>query len=123
MADHDRKPQGSRTKKRPRSESRAASSEASDPFAPGALEPEEHAARFAAAAPYTHVQLHSLFDEGTLLRVRQELGLLQSTFKETDLFKVRACRGPTTHPPIHNHTTHNPRNTTTHQPYCDWLLW
>ena len=77
-------------------------------FAPGALAPEEHAASFAAAAPYTHVQLHSLFDEATLLRVRQELGLLQSTFKETDLFKVRTTGDPTSQ----QHSPRAPRRPT-----------
>lgn len=38
--------------------------------------------------PYTHLRLLGLFDEQRLLKVRTELGGLQRTFKETDLFKV-----------------------------------
>ena len=54
------------------------------------LDPSEPSAAFAAAVPYPHVQLSSIVSEPLLLKVRQELGLLQSTFKETDLFKVRS---------------------------------
>ena len=52
------------------------------------LEPSTPAAEFAAATPYQHVQLPSIVKQPLLLRVREELGLLASTFKETDLFKV-----------------------------------
>jgi Rps23 Pro-64 3,4-dihydroxylase Tpa1-like proline 4-hydroxylase len=45
-------------------------------------------AAFASASPFVHVQLASLFDKRTLMTVRDELGLLQRTFKETDLFKL-----------------------------------
>ena len=58
-------------------------------FAPGALQaPEQAAASFGAALPFSHVQLSSLFAQDALRAVRTELALLQSTFKETDLFKV-----------------------------------
>ncbi len=43
---------------------------------------------FRAAAPYTHVELHGLFEDARLRAVREELAQLQRTFKETDLFKV-----------------------------------
>lgn len=38
--------------------------------------------------PYPHQWLPGLFDRSALLAVREELGSLQRTFKETDLFKV-----------------------------------
>ena len=58
-------------------------------FAPDALlRATEQAASFATATPYPHSHLSSVFLPPALLAVRQELGLLSSTFKETDLFKV-----------------------------------
>jgi hypothetical protein len=38
--------------------------------------------------PYPHKVLPGLFDRATLLAVREELGSLQRSFKETDLFRV-----------------------------------
>ena len=58
-------------------------------FAPGALSrAEEEAGAFAGASPFPHVHLSSIFASAALLEVQRELGLLSSTFKETDLFKV-----------------------------------
>ena len=69
---------------------RSRTSEASTPscFVDGALETDAPARRFAQASPYSHVRLDTLIDESLLLQVRKELQLLQSTFKETDMFKV-----------------------------------
>ena len=78
-------------KKRKRAEGDATGSAAAIPacFAADALAraPEE-AASFAAASPFAHAHLSSVFEPSALLAVRKELSLLQSTFKETDLFKV-----------------------------------
>ena len=52
------------------------------------LDPSEPAASFAASSPYPHVQLATIVEQPLLLKVREELQLLRSTFKETDLFKV-----------------------------------
>ena len=40
------------------------------------------------STPWTHLRLKGLFHTSRLLAVRAELGALQRTFKETDLFKV-----------------------------------
>lgn len=43
---------------------------------------------FVSSQPYMHVQLQTTLQPNWLLSVQQELSQLQSTFKETDLFKV-----------------------------------
>ena len=84
------------SRKRRRSE-RAASDEEgsgaeapSSSFAAGALQRAggPAASRFSSATPFAHVQLADLFEPSALHAVRTELAQLQSTFKETDLFKV-----------------------------------
>ncbi len=43
---------------------------------------------YARAPPWPHARIEGLFDEARLRRIRNELGALQRTFKETDLFRV-----------------------------------
>jgi hypothetical protein len=77
--------------KRRRLEDATAEAPKAECFAVGALDrkaSEAAKSSFAAATPYPHVHLRSMFDEAVLLQVRGELRRLQSTFKETDMFKV-----------------------------------
>ena len=70
-------------------EGSAAALTAESCFAPGALSrAKELSETFAAASPFPHAHLSSILAQPALLAVRQELGLLRSTFKETDMFKV-----------------------------------
>ena len=52
------------------------------------LDASTHATAYRTAQPYPHARLADVFQESHLLKVRQELQQLQSTFKETDLFKL-----------------------------------